>query len=78
MAATVPTVPSGSLMVLAGLMSVVGASDAQAALVLGLVLPFDRPLDMMRTIPNVTGGLAVSAWLAATGAARAPAGTGAP
>jgi Na+/H+-dicarboxylate symporter len=63
MAMSVPSVPSGSFFVLVALMNLVGASDVQAALVLGVVLPFDRPLDMLRTIPNVTGGLAVAAWL---------------
>jgi Na+/H+-dicarboxylate symporter len=61
MAMSTPSVPSGSLMTLAGVITVVGASDAQAALILALVLPFDRPLDMLRSVPNVTGGLAVAA-----------------
>ena len=52
-------VPSASLFLLAGVLSVMGISADQTALVVGFLLPFDRPLDMCRTTVNVTGDLAV-------------------
>ena len=52
-------VPSASLFLLAGVLSVMGISADQTAIVVGFLLPFDRPLDMMRTTVNVTGDLAV-------------------
>ena len=52
-------VPSASLFLLAGVLSVLGISADQTALVVGFLLPFDRPLDMVRTTVNVTGDLAV-------------------
>jgi len=53
-------VPSASLFILAGLLSVIGVSDAHTALLVGFILPFDRILDMMRTVPNVTANLAAT------------------
>ena len=38
----------------------VGIPEAQAALIIGFILPFDRLLDMMRTMTNVTGDAAVA------------------
>jgi Na+/H+-dicarboxylate symporter len=52
-------VPSASLFLLAGVLSVIGISAEQTAIVVGFLLPFDRPLDMLRTTVNVTGDLAV-------------------
>lgn len=52
-------VPSASLFLLAGVLSVMGISADQTAIVVGFLLPFDRPLDMVRTAVNVTGDLAV-------------------
>lgn len=52
-------VPSASLFLLAGVLGVMGISADQTALVVGFLLPFDRPLDMIRTTVNVTGDLAV-------------------
>lgn len=52
-------VPSASLFLLAGVLSVIGVSADQTAIVVGFLLPFDRPLDMIRTTVNVTGDLAV-------------------
>lgn len=52
-------VPSASLFLLAGVLSVMGVSAEQTAIVVGFLLPFDRPLDMIRTTVNVTGDLAV-------------------
>ncbi len=53
-------VPSASLFLLAAVLGVLGISAEQTALIVGFLLPFDRPLDMMRTVVNVTGDLAVS------------------
>tara|TARA_R110002096_G_scaffold416576_2_gene619422 strand:+ start:262304 stop:263548 length:1245 start_codon:yes stop_codon:yes gene_type:complete len=53
-------VPSASLFLLASVLSVIGVSADQTAIVVGFLLPFDRPLDMIRTTVNVTGDLAVS------------------
>ncbi|MBL4603483.1 MAG: dicarboxylate/amino acid:cation symporter [Emcibacteraceae bacterium] len=52
-------VPSASLFLLAGVLGVIGVSAEQTAIVVGFLLPFDRPLDMLRTTVNVTGDLAV-------------------
>ena len=52
-------VPSASLFLLATVMSVLGIDDAQTFIIVGFVFPFDRPLDMIRTVVNVTGDLAV-------------------
>jgi len=53
-------VPSASLFLLAAVLGVIGVSAEQTAIVVGFLLPFDRPLDMMRTVVNVTGDLCVS------------------
>ena len=52
-------VPSASLFLLAAVLGVIGISAEQTALVVGFLLPFDRPLDMLRTAVNVTGDLSV-------------------
>jgi Na+/H+-dicarboxylate symporter len=48
----VAPVPSGSLFVFAAVLGAIGIPVEQAALIVGLILPFDRPLDMMRTVPE--------------------------
>lgn len=53
-------VPSASLFILAAVLSVIGISAEQTALIVGFILPFDRPLDMMRTVPNCTSDLSVA------------------
>ncbi len=53
-------IPSASLFLLATVLSTIGATPEQTALMVGFILPFDRPLDMMRTLTNVTGDGAVS------------------
>lgn len=53
-------IPSAGLFLLATVLSVFGVSDAQSALIIGFILPFDRILDMMRTTVNVTGDAAVA------------------
>lgn len=56
----VAPVPSGSLFVLAAVLHAIGITPEQTALVVGFVLPFDRILDMTRTVPNVTSDLAIA------------------
>jgi Na+/H+-dicarboxylate symporter len=53
-------IPSASLFLLATVLSAIGATPEQTALMVGFLLPFDRPLDMMRTLTNVTGDAAVA------------------
>lgn len=53
-------VPSGSLFVLAAVLGAIGIGAEQTALLVGFILPFDRILDMIRTVPNVTCDLAVA------------------
>jgi len=53
-------IPSAGLILSGAALSQVGIPDAQAALIIGFILPFDRLLDMMRTLTNVTGDAAVA------------------
>jgi len=62
-------VPSASLFMLAAMLSAVGVGSEQTALVVGLVLPFDRLLDMTRTVPSASANLTV-ATLVSTGPRR--------
>lgn len=61
-----PPVPSSALFMMAAVLSVVGIDDAQSAMIVGFILPFDRFLDMMRTVPNVgtnlTNATVVAHW----------------
>ena len=57
-------IPSASLFLLATVLSVIGISDTQTALIVGFVLPFDRILDMARTVVNITGDATVSVLVA--------------
>ena len=57
-------VPSASLFMLAAMLSAVGVGADQTALVVGLVLPFDRLLDMTRTIPSASANLTVATLVA--------------
>lgn len=52
-------VPSASLFLLAAVLHVIGLGPEQTALIVGFILPFDRPLDMIRTVPNCTSDLSV-------------------
>lgn len=56
----VAPVPSGSLFVLAAVLAAIGITPEQTAIVVGFILPFDRILDMIRTIPNVTSDLSIA------------------
>jgi len=53
-------VPSASLFMLATVLSAVGIAPEQTALVVGFVLPFDRLLDMTRTVPSASANLVVA------------------
>jgi Na+/H+-dicarboxylate symporter len=53
------SVPSASLFLMASVLATVGLSPAQVGIVIALVLPVDRLLDMWRTLINVTGDLVV-------------------
>ncbi|KQN39619.1 sodium:dicarboxylate symporter [Sphingomonas sp. Leaf407] len=53
-------VPSASLFMLATVLSAVGVSAEATALVVGFVLPFDRLLDMTRTVPSASANLGVA------------------
>lgn len=57
-------VPSASLFMLAAVLSAVGVAPEQTALVVGFVLPFDRLLDMTRTVPSASANLAVATTIA--------------
>lgn len=57
-------VPSASLFMLAGVLTTFGVTPEQTALVVGFILPFDRILDMIRTVPNNTSDLAVATTVA--------------
>ena len=53
-------VPSASLFLLSIVLEVFDVSPEHTALVIGFIFPFDRLLDMMRTVVNVTGDTAVA------------------
>lgn len=57
-------IPSAGLLLAATVLSVIGVTDAQSTLIIAFILPFDRLLDMMRTVTNVTGDLAVACTVA--------------
>lgn len=58
------SVPSASLFLMATVLTTIGMSAEQIALVIGFIFPFDRILDMARTATNVTGDLAVATTVA--------------
>ena len=57
-------IPSASLFLAAAVLATFGVTDEQAVLVIALIFPFDRLLDMMRTVTNVTGDAAVATTVA--------------
>jgi len=57
-------VPTASLFMLAAVLSAVGIAPEQTALVVGFVLPFDRLLDMTRTVPSACANLTVATTVA--------------
>ncbi len=52
--------PGASIFLMAAVMGSIGLTPEQIAVVIGFILPFDRPLDMLRTTVNVTGDLSVA------------------
>jgi Na+/H+-dicarboxylate symporter len=59
-----PGIPSASLFMLAIVLEVFDVTPEHTALIVGFILPFDRILDMMRTVVNVTGDAAVATTVA--------------
>ncbi|WP_306252670.1 dicarboxylate/amino acid:cation symporter [Parvularcula sp. IMCC14364] len=53
-------IPSASLFLAFTVLSVFGVTEEQAVLIIAFIFPFDRLLDMMRTLTNVTGDAAVA------------------
>ncbi len=53
-------VPGASLFLMAAVMGAIGITPEQIAVVIGFILPFDRPLDMLRTSVNICGDLSVA------------------
>ncbi|MEZ5939483.1 MAG: dicarboxylate/amino acid:cation symporter [Hyphomonadaceae bacterium] len=57
-------IPSVSLFLAATTLSVIGATPEQTVIVIAILFPFDRLLDMMRTVTNITGDSAVATVIA--------------
>ncbi|HNS87388.1 MAG TPA: cation:dicarboxylase symporter family transporter, partial [Parvularculaceae bacterium] len=57
-------IPSASLFLLATVLNVFDVSPEHVALVVGFIFPFDRVLDMMRTVVNVAGDATVATTVA--------------
>lgn len=57
-------IPSAGLLLAYAVLSVIGVSEEQALLIIAFIFPFDRLLDMMRTVTNVTGDAAVASAVA--------------
>lgn len=53
-------IPSAGLLLATVVLEQIGVKVDQAVLIIAFILPFDRLLDMMRTLTNVTGDLAVA------------------
>ena len=57
-------IPSASLFMLAAVLAAVGVDASQTALIVGFILPFDRLLDMTRTVPSASANLTVASIVA--------------
>ena len=53
-------IPSAGLLLAATVLEVIGVGPEQALLVIAFIFPFDRLLDMMRTLTNISGDVAVA------------------
>jgi Na+/H+-dicarboxylate symporter len=53
-------IPSVSLFLATTTLAVIGCTPDQIVIVLAVLFPFDRLMDMMRTVTNITGDAAVS------------------
>ncbi len=57
-------IPSAGLLLASAVLSSIGVSEEQSLLIIAMIFPFDRLLDMMRTMTNVTGDAAVASAVA--------------
>ena len=57
-------IPSASLFLAYTVLGSIGMSLEQYSLIIAFIFPFDRVLDMMRTMTNVTGDLAIASLVA--------------
>lgn len=57
-------IPSAGLLLAATVLAVIGVNNEESLLVIAFIFPFDRLLDMMRTVTNVTGDIAVACTVA--------------
>ncbi|MFQ5564536.1 MAG: dicarboxylate/amino acid:cation symporter [Parvularculaceae bacterium] len=57
-------IPSAGLLLAATVLNVFGVTLEQSVLIIALIFPFDRLLDMMRTATNITGDAAVAVTVA--------------
>lgn len=57
-------IPSAGLLLAATVIDVMGVTPEQSVMIIAFIFPFDRILDMMRTMTNVTGDLAVASAVA--------------
>jgi Na+/H+-dicarboxylate symporter len=53
-------VPGASIFLMAAVMATIDMTPEQIAVVIGFIIPFDRPLDMLRTVVNIGGDLSVA------------------
>jgi Na+/H+-dicarboxylate symporter len=57
-------IPSASLFLASTVLAVFGVAQAEALLIIAFIFPFDRLLDMMRTVTNISGDAAVATFVA--------------
>ena len=57
-------IPSAGLLLATAVMAVINVPPEQAIAIIAFIFPFDRILDMMRTLTNVTGDIAVACTVA--------------
>lgn len=57
-------IPSAGLLLAFAVLQVIGVNEEQALMIIAFIFPFDRLLDMMRTVTNVTGDAAVASAVA--------------
>lgn len=57
-------IPSASLFLASTVLAVFGVGQAEAVLIIAFIFPFDRLLDMMRTVTNICGDAAVATTVA--------------
>ncbi|MEO1659037.1 MAG: dicarboxylate/amino acid:cation symporter [Pseudomonadota bacterium] len=57
-------IPSASLFLAIAILTAIGVDETAGILIIALIFPFDRLLDMMRTLTNVTGDATVATTVA--------------